>query len=157
GGVFIVSALIGVLNQGFGSTIERLRRGRSVVMEKDHTVILGWTPKIHTLLRELALARANQQKATVVIRADRDKVERDAEVAPTIRRTHLRVVTRTGNPMTTADLALVSLEASKAVVALAPETHDNGDAMAPHESDTVVLKELLAIAKSVPMCGKLHV
>jgi Castor and Pollux protein voltage-gated ion channel component/calcium-activated potassium channel-like protein len=157
GGIFIVSALIGVLNQGFGSMIERLRRGRSVVMEKDHTVILGWTPKIHTLLRELAVANANQKQATVVILADRDKVDMDAEVAPTIRRTHLRVVTRTGNPMTTADLALVSLEASKAVIALAPEMHENGDALAPHESDTVVLKELLAIAKSVPMCGKLHV
>jgi Trk K+ transport system NAD-binding subunit len=155
GGVFIVSALIGVLNQGFGGMIERLRRGRSVVMEKDHTVILGWTPKIHTLLGELAEANANQHKATIVILADRDKVDMDAEVAPTVHGTHLRVVTRTGNPMAVDDLALASLAASKAVIALAPETNPGGTALAPHESDTIVLKELLAIAKASQ--GDLHV
>src|SRR5262249_22988816 len=46
GGVFIVSALIGVLNQGFGGLIERMRRGHSAVVEKNHIVILGWNPKI---------------------------------------------------------------------------------------------------------------
>jgi hypothetical protein len=150
GGLFVLSALIGVLNQGFGALIESLRRGRSHVIERGHTVILGWTPKIHTLLGELAEAAANQRGACVVILADRDKVSMDAEVAPTIEGKRLRVVTRTGSPMAPADLALVSLPTSKAVIALAPETHGNGAPMAAHESDTVVLKSLLAIAKAAP-------
>ncbi len=156
GGLFVLSALIGVLNQGFGSMIEGLRRGRSTVIEREHTVILGWTPKIHTLLSELALANANQRGACVVILASRDKVAMDAETAATIRRARLRVVTRSGNPMTTADLALVSLATSRAVIVLAPETHTDGTPMAAHESDTVVLKTLLAIAKVAPE-SKLHV
>src|SRR5262245_15660765 len=41
GGLFVVSGLIGILNQGFGSMLERLRRGRSAVVEHRHTVILG--------------------------------------------------------------------------------------------------------------------
>src|SRR5262245_29710730 len=53
GGIFIVSALIGVLNNGFGAMLESLRRGRSKVIEQEHTVILGFTPKIHTILSEL--------------------------------------------------------------------------------------------------------
>src|SRR5687768_5885399 len=48
GGLFVVSALIGVLNQGFGTMLEQLRRGKSVVVEKGHIVILGWGPKIFT-------------------------------------------------------------------------------------------------------------
>jgi len=150
GGLFVLSALIGVLNQGFGALIESLRRGRSQVIERGHTVILGWTPKIHTLLGELAEASANQRGACVVILADRDKVSMDAEVAPTMRGKRLRVVTRTGSPMAPDDLALVSLPTSKAVIALAPEVHPSGAPMAAHESDTVVLKSLLAVAKAAP-------
>jgi Castor and Pollux protein voltage-gated ion channel component len=156
GGLFVLSALIGVLNQGFGAMIEGLRRGRSSVIERGHTVILGWSPKIHTLLSELAEANANQRDACVVILAERDKVAMDADVLPPLRGRRLRVVTRSGNPMAPADLALASLPTSKAVIALAPESHADGTPMAAHESDTVVLKTLLAISKAAPG-GELHV
>jgi hypothetical protein len=99
----VVSALIGVLNQGFGQAVERLRRGRSVVVENDHTVILGWTPKVFTLLRELACANENKSGACVVVLADRDKVDMDSEIATALRGRHLRVVTRTGNAMAISD------------------------------------------------------
>jgi len=156
GGLFVLSALIGVLNQGFGAIIEGLRRGRSTVIERGHTVILGWSPKIHTLLSELAEANANQRDACVVILAERDKVAMDADVLPPLRGRRLRVVTRNGNPMSPADLAIASLPTSKAVIALAPEAHADGTPMAAHESDTVVLKTLLAISKAAP-AGELHV
>ncbi len=150
GGLFVLSALIGILTQGFGSMIDTWRRGRSVVMEKHHTVILGWTPKVPTLLHELAAANANQRKACVVILADRDKVDMDAEVSAAIPKSRMRVVTRRGSPMTMADLTLVSLATSKAIIVLSPEEHVGGVAMLPTESDTVVLKTLLAISKIAP-------
>jgi hypothetical protein len=96
GGILVVSALIGVLNQGFGEMIDGLRRGKSAVVEKGHTVILGWSPKIATLLRELAEANKNHRGATVVILADRDKVEMDHEIALAVHGRRLRVVTRSG-------------------------------------------------------------
>ena len=141
GGLFVLSALIGILTQGFGTMIETWRRGRSNVIERRHTVILGWGPKIPTLLHELAIANANQRHACVVILANRDKVDMDAEAADAVRGTRLRVVTRHGSPMTLDDLRIVSLPTSKAIVVLAPE-------LPPTEADTVVLKTLLAIAKS---------
>lgn len=52
GGLFVLSALIGILNNGFGALIENLRRGKSVVIEHGHVAILGWSPKIDTLLAE---------------------------------------------------------------------------------------------------------
>lgn len=143
GGLLVLSALIGVLNQGFGQLIENLRRGRSHVIERRHTVILGWTPKIRTLLEELAIANANQRRACVVILAERDKLAMDSEVAGWLGRTRLRVVTRTGSPLSTADLALVNLAASRAVIVLAPERSG-------HEADTVVLRTLLALTKGAP-------
>ena len=150
GGLFVLSALIGVLNQGFGRLIEGLRRGRSVVIEKRHTVILGWTPKIQTLLTELAIANANKRHACVVILAERDKVDMDADVSSWVGKARMRVVTRTGSPMVAADLEIVSPAASRAVIVLAPNAHPDGEPMASHESDTIVLRTLLALGKVVP-------
>src|SRR5258706_6238738 len=42
GGIFIISALIGVLNNGIEDKLDDLRKGRSHVIESGHTVILGW-------------------------------------------------------------------------------------------------------------------
>ena len=144
GGLFVVSALIGVLNQGFGTMLDQLRRGKSVVVENEHTVILGWGPKVFTLLHELAEANRNKRDASVVILADRDKVEMDDEVAAAMKGERLRVITRRGSTMSTEDLALVSLQTSKAVIVLASEP---GPDRGPHESDTVVLRTLLAVQK----------
>jgi len=143
GGLFVVSALIGVLNQGFGTMLDQLRRGKSVVVEKDHTVILGWGPKVFTLLHELAEANRNKRSACIVILADRDKVEMDGEIAAALTGKKLRVITRHGSTMSTEDLQLVSLQTSKAVIVLAAEL----DGRSSHESDTVVLRTLLAIKK----------
>ncbi|HEY5921088.1 MAG TPA: hypothetical protein VIV11_05425 [Kofleriaceae bacterium] len=147
GGIFVLSALIGILNNGFGALIESLRRGRSVVVEDGHTVILGWSSKIDTLLAELATANENQRGACVVIISERDKVAMDEHVAEVLRGRKLRVVTRSGMPTSMADLELVSLPTSKAVIVLAPETHADNSPMQPHEADTVVLKALLAVTK----------
>jgi len=103
-----------------------------------------------TLLRELAEANHKVRGACVVILADRDKIEMDAEIAEAMKHHKLRVVTRSGSVMSTTDLGLVSLATSKAVIVLGPEKHADGTAMAPHESDTIVLKSLLAIGKIAP-------
>jgi hypothetical protein len=147
GGIFVLSALIGVLNQGFGEMLDNLRRGKSAVVERNHTVILGWDPKIFTLLSELAEANSNHRNACVVILADRDKVEMDAEIAVAMEGRRLRVITRRGSVMSMEDLALVRLDTSKAVIVLAPHLHVDGTRVSPNESDTVVLKALLAITK----------
>ena len=39
GGIFIVSALIGVLNNAIQDRIDHLRKGRSLVIEENHTII----------------------------------------------------------------------------------------------------------------------
>ena len=143
GGLFIVSALIGVLNQGFGTMLDQLRRGKSVVVESAHTIILGWGPKVFTLLHELAEANRNKRGACVVILADRDKVEMDDAIAVAMRGERLRVITRRGSTMSTNDLALVSLATSKAVIVLAAEVGERP----ANESDTVVLRTLLAVKK----------
>ncbi len=45
GGIFITSALIGILATGLEGRFAELRRGRSRVLETGHTIILGWSPR----------------------------------------------------------------------------------------------------------------
>jgi voltage-gated potassium channel Kch len=150
GGIFVLSALIGIINQGFGAMIDRLRRGHSAVHEAGHTVILGWGPKIFTLLRELGEANANHRRAAVVILADRDKVDMDQDIAHALGHHRLRIVTRTGNPMAPEHLQRAALAAAKSIIVLAPEHDAAGAPLAAHESDTIVLKILLALVKAAP-------
>ncbi|HOV14489.1 MAG TPA: hypothetical protein PK771_09420, partial [Spirochaetota bacterium] len=45
-GIFIISALIGIINNGLEEKLDLLRKGRSRVIESGHTVILGWSDQI---------------------------------------------------------------------------------------------------------------
>ena len=56
GGIFIVSALIGVLTAGLNGRIEELRKGRAPVIARDHTVILGWSDQVFIVVSELVKA-----------------------------------------------------------------------------------------------------
>src|SRR5215470_10038955 len=158
GGIFVVSAFIGILNTSLEERLANLRKGRSLVAETGHTVILGFTPKIHTLLHELAEANANQPHACVVILAEKDKVEMDDEIRARLHR-KLKVVTRSGSPTSVVDLAIVNLAAAKSIIVLSPENDEEGEPMQPHESDTIVLKTLLAVQKSAEAAGtkKYHI
>ena len=140
GGIFILSALIGVLNSGLESKLESLRKGRSLVIEKNHTVILGWSNKVFTILSELAEANNNQKNPCVVILGDRDKVEMEEAIKES--ETNLqntKVVCRSGKPVYMNDLKLVNLDDAKSIIVLAPERDD---------PDAEVIKTVLAITNN---------
>ena len=75
GGVFIVASLIGILSSGLEDRLGEMRKGRSLVVEQGHTLILGWSPKIFTIISELAIANESARQPRVVVVAARDKVE----------------------------------------------------------------------------------
>jgi hypothetical protein len=71
GGIFIISLLIGVLTTGIEGKIESLRKGRSLVLENGHTVILGWSEQIFTIISELMEANASQRQGVIVVMGQR--------------------------------------------------------------------------------------
>jgi ion channel POLLUX/CASTOR len=140
-GLLIVSALIGVLATGLDRKIEELRKGRSVVLERGHTLVLGWSETVFTVLRELAIANENEPDPSVVILADRDRVEmEDAIRAKVDDLRNTDVICRTGSPVDLTDLRIASPENARAVIVLSPE--DEGD------PDAQVIKALLALTRS---------
>ena len=138
GGIFVVSSLIGILTTGLDAQINHLRKGRSIVIEHNHTVILGWSPQIFSILSELAIANENQKKAAVAILADKDKVEMEDEIAARIGRVKkLKIVCRTGSPIDPSDLEIINPSNARSIIVLTPEN-------TPHP-DVLVLKTILAL------------
>ena len=105
GGVFVVSALIGIINNGLEDKLDELRKGRSMILESEHTVILGWSPQVFTIISELAQANANRkQGAVIAILADQDKVEMEDAIRERIPDTkNTKVICRSGSPIDLTD------------------------------------------------------
>jgi voltage-gated potassium channel Kch len=140
GGIFVVSALIGVLNNAIEGQMERLRKGRSQVLESNHTLILGWSAQIFTILNELMTANENQPKARIVILADKDKVEMEDEIRERVEvKGKTRIICRSGSPIDPNDLEIASPHSAKSVIVLPPENSD---------PDTDVIKTVLAITNN---------
>lgn len=137
GGIFIVSALISVLTAGLEAHIHELRRGKSRLIERGHTVVLGWSEEVFTVIGELVEANQSERRSCVVILTERDKVEMEDEIRRRIPDTgRTRVICRCGSPLQRADLELVSLDAAKSVMVLPPVADDG---------DTDVIKTLLLL------------
>ena len=140
GGIFIVSALIGVLSNGLEAQMDRLRKGRSQVLETNHTLILGWSPQIFTVLNELMLANENQPRARIVVLADQDKVDMESEIKERVDfKGRTRIICRSGSPIDPNDIEIASPHSAKSIIVLPPENSD---------PDTDAIKTVLAITNN---------
>jgi hypothetical protein len=126
GGVFVISTLIGVLTAGVEGKLEELRKGRSRVLENDHTLILGWSPQIFTIISELVIANENRKRgAVIVILADQDKVEMEDAIRDRIEDIrNTRIICRSGSPMDLTDLEIASPHTARSIIVLPPESND---------------------------------
>jgi voltage-gated potassium channel Kch len=137
GGIFVVSTLIGVLSNGIEEQMNRLRKGRSIVLESNHTLVLGWSPQVFTILNELMTANENQSRARIVILAGKDKVEMEDEIKERVQvRGRTRIICRSGSPIDPNDLEIANPHHAKSIIILPPENS---------EPDTDVIKTVLAI------------
>jgi voltage-gated potassium channel Kch len=139
-GLLIVSALIGVLATGLDRKIDELRKGRSVVLERDHTLVLGWSETVFTVLSELAVANENERDPSVVILADRDRVGMEDDIRARVHdMRNTRVICRSGSPVDLADLRVASPDTARAVIILSPEHEE--------DPDSQVIKSILALTR----------
>ncbi len=138
GGVFVISTLIGILSSAIEAKLEDLRKGRSRLLEQNHTVILGWTEQIYTIVNELIAANANLKSSCIAVLSCRDKVEMEESLKDRIGKTgSTKLVCRSGNPMDVNDLSIISLNSSRSIIILSPDESEDPDAE--------VIKTILAI------------
>ncbi len=139
GGIIIFSAFIGVLATAVDERLQQLRKGRSLVLESDHTLILGWSETIFTVISELAIANENERDPSIVVLADHDKVEMEDAIRDKVEDLRgTRVVCRTGSPIDLRDLAIVAPDAARSIIVLSPDEE---------EPDASVIKTILALTR----------
>ncbi|WP_422361495.1 CASTOR/POLLUX-related putative ion channel [Reichenbachiella sp.] len=136
-GVVVLSTLIGLVSNGILTKLEDLRKGRSFVIERDHTLILGWSSKIFTIISELIEANENLKEGVIVILAEKDKVEMEDEIRLKVGDTaNTRVICRTGSPIDIDDIYIANPFNSKSIIVLDKDNEN---------SDSQIIKTIVAI------------
>ncbi|XP_061946661.1 ion channel CASTOR-like isoform X2 [Populus nigra] len=132
GGMLIFAMMLGLVSDAISEKFDSLRKGRSKVVEQNHTLILGWSDKLGSLLNQLAIANESLGGGIVVVMAERDKEEMEMDIAKMefdFKGTF--VICRSGSPLILADLKKVSVSKARAIIVLAEDGNaDQSDARA---------------------------
>ncbi|KAG9446966.1 hypothetical protein H6P81_013094 [Aristolochia fimbriata] len=132
GGMLIFAMMLGLVSDAISEKFDSLRKGRSEVIEKHHTLILGWSDKLGSLLNQLAIANESLGGGMVVVMAERDKEEMESDIGKMeFDFKGTSVICRSGSPLILADLKKVSVSKARAVIVLAEDGNaDQSDARA---------------------------
>ncbi|MQL76194.1 hypothetical protein Taro_008569, partial [Colocasia esculenta] len=132
GGMLIFAMMLGLVSDAISEKFDSLRKGRSEVIEQNHTLILGWSDKLGSLLNQLAIANESLGGGTVVVMAERDKEDMELDIAKMeFDFKGTSVICRSGSPLILADLKKVSVSKARAVIVLAEDGNaDQSDARA---------------------------
>lgn len=156
-GVVIFSSLIAFMTTALSDALGHLRKGHSRVIEKGHTLIVGWGPRVVEILRELAIANESQSDAVVVVLAEHDKEAMDESLRLSFReRRTTRLITRSGPTATLVSLRQVSAGQARTAVVLAtcdPAASEDDKAA----SDAHSIKVVLALFACTPADSPLSV
>jgi Trk K+ transport system NAD-binding subunit len=126
-GIFIISILIGIISSGIDEKLEDLKKGKSKVLESDHTLILGWSEKIFSVIQQIIEANTNYKNRAIVILAENDKVEMEDEIKSKIVDFKTsKIIVRSGNPLISSDIDVVNPNQARSIIILSPE-RENAD------------------------------
>jgi hypothetical protein len=138
--------LVGFVIDAVMEKMEDLKKGKSTVVEAEHTLILGWTDKSAGLCRELADANSSDGGGCIVVLDPRDKEDLEIIYANQVRPQDMivdgaktRVVFRSGSPLRSTDLRRVSATAARAIVILSDYNQD------PDLADADILRVVLTL------------
>ena len=140
GGIFVISILIGSISSSIDEKINQLKRGRSRVLEHNHTLILGWSEKVFSIISEIIIANENQKRPRIVLLAEKDKVEMEDEIRSKVGNfKNTKIIVRSGSPLELTDIAIVSPNEARSIIVISPEDGN---------PDTHVIKSVLALTNS---------
>ncbi|PTQ28100.1 hypothetical protein MARPO_0173s0003 [Marchantia polymorpha] len=148
GGMLIFALMLGLVSDAISEKVDSLRKGKSEVIESNHTLILGWSDKLvwktdettkGSLLKQLSIANQSMGGGVVVVLAEREKEEMELDIAKMeFDFMGTSVICRSGSPLIMADLKKVSVSKARAIIVLAEVA--NAD-----QSDARVLRVVLSL------------
>lgn len=161
-GLVLFSSLVAFITQQFEERIYLLRKGKSPVLEKNHTLILGFNDRILDLIKELIIGNQSKDYAATVILSEEDKEKMDDFLRNNITdRKTTRLITRNGSVTNLNNLNKVGVKYARSIVILNNANNADSDEFKAL-SDARVVKAILAVvaandeAKLPPILVELH-
>ncbi|KAJ9533047.1 hypothetical protein QJQ45_018139 [Haematococcus lacustris] len=131
-GMFLVAVLFGLVSDEVKRSFRDVKNGAFAIRGSGHILILNHNRHTIPLLRQLGNGRRYSEDAffrqPVVIMADKPKHEMDDEITARLKSTSLDIVTRSGNPASCRDLAMVAAGQADTVIVLHPDSHTSQQA-----------------------------
>ncbi|XP_078182320.1 ion channel protein isoform X1 [Carex rostrata] len=140
GGMLVFATMLGLVSDAISEKVDSWRKGKSEVIESNHILILGWSDKLGSLLKQLAIANKSIGGGVIVVLAERDKEEMEMDIAKLeFDFMGTSVICRSGSPLILADLKKVSVSKARAIIVLAAD--ENAD----QQSDARALRVVLSL------------
>ncbi len=146
---FIFGFLVSMIGTAIRQRLTTVRSGATLVLDRDHTVVLGWNETIYSILDLLhSEDEGSHRKAVVVLSGlSKDEMERRIEKYCRSRRAR-RTICRTGSIDSVADLERVNLAAADGVLVI------GDDSGKEHLIDGHVLRAVLACSEIAKRAGQ---
>ncbi len=160
GYVLFMGSLIAIMTQWLNQEIRRLESGLTPITIEDHFLILGWTNRTPSILRELVLSegrvrrflkRRGARKLRIVILAEEVTAELRHEIRDILgnRVRRAQIIVRSGSSMRIEHLRRVDYSRASAIILPGADFALGG----PEATDTRVVKTLMTISKDSQPAG----
>ncbi|KAK9815434.1 hypothetical protein WJX72_003650 [[Myrmecia] bisecta] len=128
-GTFTFAIVLGVVTEDIVNTVMAVRSGNYPVLATNHTLILNWNNQTVPLLKQIAIHKTERNsgayKGPVVILADRDKEDMDAQLRSALKGFPMEWHTRKGAPYNIVDLQRVAAGQARTIILLDPATEQD--------------------------------
>ena len=146
GGMLIFALMIGIISDYIAEKVDDLKKGKSRIIDIDHTVMLNWNDKSLAIIQQVALANESEGGGTIVVLAGNDKEDLETTLASAVasnenplRLLGTEVIFRSGNPLLESELRRVSAQTARCVISLTLEDLD------PDEADATQVRQVMAL------------
>jgi hypothetical protein len=160
GYVLFLGALIAILTQWLNERMRELEAGLTPIAQRDHILIVGWTNRTATIVRELVMSservrrflqRRNARTLRIAILADEVTTALSIELRDRLSSlwNERQIILRTGSPLRLEHLRRVDFSHASAVIMPAGDFGAGG----PDQADTRTIKTLLTMSNQSTSTG----
>ncbi len=116
-GIFITSILISIISSGFQTKLENLQRGTSQIIEKNHTLILGWNDNVPIIVSQLVEANRSIRNPKIAILSEQDMMETYIKLKKIVKNFHnTKIIIRTGSLFDKSSLETCAIDSARSVI-----------------------------------------
>jgi len=144
-GMVFFSTLVAFITNQFQIKVTNLRKGKSRVIEKNHTLIIGFNMQVFEIIEQLIYSNVNKKNPAIVIVSNTDKIQMDDMFTEEIKvRKNTRIITRSGNITNVNFLKKMNISKARSIIIL-NESNVAEPIEIKDKGDTKVLESIIAV------------